>query len=204
MRRPLTTFRSIAIAVVWLAAVGIVLLSYWIGEPLPSPLPQIVVGLGVVSIVLILLILPVVPFSFASSIEIALPPERVYDRLTDVLWQAARNPALRRLEVIYTRSGAELVQVGARSLIGRRIVLLAERVEAERPHRLVMRSQGAGTRSLARRVLTPTPTGTMLETRSDMRVSVFIWAAWAPRRGKIREAFAAELAKVKADLESAG
>jgi hypothetical protein len=192
----------IAIAVLSVAAAGIVLLSNRVGEPLPAPLPQLVVFLGVVGVLVILMLLPVIPVTFASSIEIALPPERVFDRLSDVIWQATRNPALRRLEVIYARNGAELVQVGARSLIGRRIVLLAERVEAERPHRLVMRSQGAGTRSLARRVLTATAAGTLLETKSDMRVSVFIWAAWRPRIGKIREAYVAELAKVKADLEA--
>jgi hypothetical protein len=194
----------VAIAVLSVAAGGIVLLSYRVGEPLPSPLPQLVVFLGAVSVLVILMLLPMIPVSFASNIEVALPPERVYDRLADVLWWSARNPALRRLEVTYARSGEELVQVGARSLIGRRIILSAERVESERPHRLLTKSQGPGTRSVVLRLLTPTSAGTLLETKSDMRVSVLMWAAWAPRRRKIREAFAAELAKIKADLEAHG
>ena len=191
-----------AIAVVWLAAAGIVLLSYWVGDPVPRPLPQIVVVLGVVSAVVVLLILPVVPFNFASDIEIALPPERVYDRLTDVLWWAAG--ILRRLDVIYTRTGDGLVQVGHRAVIGSRIVLLNERVEAERPHYWVARGHGSGTRSTQRRVLTPTATGTLLEMTSDMRLSIVIWAAWSLRSRRVREAYAAELARLKADLEARG
>jgi hypothetical protein len=192
----------IAIAVLALAAAGIVLLSYRAGEPLPTPLPQLVIGLGAMTALVLLLILPVLPFRFASSIEIARPPEQVYDRLADVLWWAARNPALRRIEVTYDRRGGELVQVGARSLIGRLIVLAAERVEVERPHRWATRSRGAGTRTFTRRVLTPTLIGTRLETLSETRVSVLIWVAWLPRIGKIREAMVAEQAKLKADLES--
>jgi len=204
MRRPPSTFLLVAIAVLTLAAAGVVLLSYRVGEPLPTPLPQLVIIVAAIGVLLVLMLVPVLPFTFASSIEIVLPPEHVYDRLADVLWWAARNPMLRRIEVLYARSGGELVQVGARSLIGRRIVLVAERVEEERPHRWVTRSQGSGTRAVNRRVLTPTPAGTLLETRSAMRLSVFIWLAWLPRRTTIRESFAADLTKLKADLEAAG
>jgi hypothetical protein len=52
-----------------------------------------------------------------------------------VTFGAARNPLLGRLEVSYERRGDELVPVGNRAQIGRRIVLATERVEAERPHR---------------------------------------------------------------------
>jgi hypothetical protein len=193
-----------AIAVLTLAAAGVVLLGNRVGEPLPTPLPQLVVIVAAIGVLLVLMLVPVVPFTFASSIEIVLPPEQVYDRLADVLWWAVRNPMLRRIEVLYARSGGELVQVGARSLIGRRIVLLAERVEEVRPHLWVTRSQGSGTRTVNRRVLTPTPAGTLLETQSAMRLSVFIWLAWLPRRRMIREAFAANLAKLKAELEAPG
>jgi hypothetical protein len=204
MRRPPSTFMLLTSTALALAAAGIVLVGNRTGNPLPTPLPQLVIGLAAVLVLVVLMIVPAVPVNLASRIEIALPPEHVYDRLADVIWWAARNRSLRRIEVFYTRSGEELVPAGARSFIGRRIVLLGHRLEATRPNLLVSRIEGSGTRTLYRRVLTRTPTGTLLESSSDMRVSVYIGAAFALRRRKNREGYAAELARLKADLESTG
>jgi membrane protein YdbS with pleckstrin-like domain len=52
------SWKAASIGVVWLAALGVVLRSYAIGQPVPWPFPQITVVLGVITALVILLILP--------------------------------------------------------------------------------------------------------------------------------------------------
>jgi hypothetical protein len=188
------------LVLVWLVSVGAVGVILFRGGPHAFVGPwATIAAIGFLFFVLVVaLLMPAVPHSRKGRVEIALPPEQVFDAMSDLQWLAG-IPGLREVRVTYSRARDELQQRRTTIGVGRVAAYSMERIASERPAYWVTRYRAGGRVLTTTRRLSATSAGTLLEVEEVGRLGIFV--STVERFRSSDPIWAAQLERVKADLE---
>ncbi len=147
------------------------------------------------------LAVPLIPLSESSSIEIGVPPQRLWDALHELSNRAAWYPEVRGVAV--TRSGPGLAKQQVSLALSRGAVLNVTPIESVAPERMVSRVTGPGIRSILTQELVPIAGGTLYATSDNLRVSIIVALVRAAGGRRFKTRRAARMEQIKRDVEAA-
>ena len=184
--------------VVVLLLIGMLLsnMGHFVGIPWP-----LIVCAGAALLFVFAFTLPLIRASESSAIEVAVPPQVLWDALHEVSYRAAWYPEVRNVSV--TLSGAGPTSQAVRLGLSRGAVLNVTQVESVAPQRKVFRVTGPGIRSILRQELEPSPTGTLYRSSDTLRLSVIAALVRVLGARGIRARRTARMERIKRDVEGA-